>query len=666
MKRMLIPVAVIATAMIGASCANPASRNHATERHPRSEDTYTITSVIQVVQPVNPADMKDDFQDVRVLAQDNDSCTVEVTYYPLNRPAIGENPNWRKDDAGMTEYLKPTATENWDQAMRRDLIAELHQAGIEPDQLTDKQLVEQVSAWAMKRAHSTSAFSIWAVQYPEGKPAVYPPLREAFDHEKPDPTWTDEQMFDQEALGRSMFYHRVHGACTSSAVYLTTIFRALGIPTRIIFCIPPFDPNDDTQARKFYDNIHYHQAREAVRSALDGTAGFEDHMFNEVYVDHHWVRLNYKTLGQPILDAHYFGLLTHIYTCADLSQVPLAQTWGMRFFKYPAGQPKLSSVNPYRLISVQDHFGTDAHVDNPPVAPAELRTVTIAGLYEKGSSAIPKWVAADKLEKSGTDFLIAGREWISGGAYHQMSAFEKKAGREFLLVAPEHPAVKARLNGLTLSSGDGSFQAYAARVIPEDKAKLVPGIAYNLKPENTNEIYRWIVGPELAPLTFKAISEESRSDHGDSGKTRSPAPGAYSTSGPNQVLFEYLENPVEPPANMDARYTKEGLINAIQLAARNAGITVKKVIVDDSEFPFLMGVICAGSDAAKLKAEIKKMDGYGYSGSIGSDRNSDGSDTCNVFCIVPYSAYPPGTEHQIGHRLMLREQVFYDKINGRE
>jgi hypothetical protein len=90
-------------------------------------------------------------------------------------------------------------------------------------------------------------------------------LRDAFDREKPDPTWTDQQMFEQEALGRSMFYNKVHGACTSSSVYLATIFRALGIPTRIVFCIPPFDPNDDAQARMFYDNIHHNQVRETVR-----------------------------------------------------------------------------------------------------------------------------------------------------------------------------------------------------------------------------------------------------------------------------------------------------------------------------------------------------------------------------------------------------------------
>src|SRR5258705_689226 len=122
----------------------------------------------------------------------------------------------------MTDYLKPTASENWDETMRRDLIAELREAGIDPDRLTDRRLVEQVSAWAMHRARSTHAFSIWSIYYPDGKPAVSPPLRDAFDGQKPNKTWTDQQMFEEEALGPSMFYHKVHGSCTSSSIYLAT------------------------------------------------------------------------------------------------------------------------------------------------------------------------------------------------------------------------------------------------------------------------------------------------------------------------------------------------------------------------------------------------------------------------------------------------------------
>ncbi len=141
---------------------------------------------------------------------------------------------------------------------------------------------------------------------------------------------------------------------------------------------------------------------------------------------------------------------------------------------------------------------------------------------------------------------------------------------------------------------------------------------------------------------------------------------AVALSGPNQALLEYLGNPVAPPVNMDVRYTKEGLTNAIQTAARKAGITVKKLALDDSEFPFITGVFCAGSDFPKLKEQIKKLDGYEFSGSIGSSVNRDGSDTCNVFSLVPYHTYPEGSFEQIYHRLGLRQQVFYDQIKERK
>lgn len=495
----LTTIAVLAISMMATDFGRDAKGGSVVGHHPGKEDTYTITSVIEILRPVNPADMNDDFQDARVLAKDKDSCTVEVTYYPLYQPAVGENPNWRKDDAGMVKYLRPGPTANWDERMKRDLEAELRQAGIEPDRLTDKQLVEQVSQWAKKRSQWGQAFGIWAVYYPSGKPTVFPPLRQAFDAKKPDKSWTDQQMFDQELLGRSMFYNKVHGSCTSYSVYLATILRALGIPTRIVFCIPPFDPNDAAQGRMFEKNVHHHQVRETVLAALESAGGFVDHMFNEVYVGNHWVRLNYSTLGQPLLDRNYFGLLTHTYTCSDLSEAPLHETWGKRWFQYPGdGLPKLSSINPYRLISVQDHFGANAQVENPPGG--ELRTVTIIRLYASDSPELPRWASLGSPQfRHSVDFLIGCREWNPGAS---MQVFRKRAGQKFLLTAPQHPEIKAEPSGLTLSSGDGTFQAFGARILPEDKLKLVQGVAYRIKPVNTSDTYRWAVAPNLAPITF--------------------------------------------------------------------------------------------------------------------------------------------------------------------
>jgi hypothetical protein len=501
---ILVALAVLdfgARQMFAQSSHTNAVASESSSSRPAREDTYTITSVMQILNPVRPADMTDDFQDVRVVSQDKDSATLEITYYPLYRPVIGENPNWRRDDAAMTEFLKPGPAANWNAAMQRDLLAELHTANIDPDQLTDRELVRQVSRWAMKRARSTNVFAIWCIYFPDGEPAVFPALRPAFDHQKPDGTWTDSRMLDHEVLGRSLFYNKVHGSCTSSAVYLSTIFRALGIPTRIVVCIPPFDPNDDEQAKNFYAGIHHHSVRETVHAGLDGLSGFDNHVFNEVYIDHRWVRLNYSNLGQPILDAHYFGLLTHIYTCSDLSDVPLASTWGMRYFNYPADQPKLSSVNPYRLISVEDRFGANARVDNPTVQLAELQTVTIVGLYPPDSSAVPRWVDKTSLQRSKVDFLIAIREWVPGG-YNQMRAFERRVGHDFVLIAPGHDDINVQLSGLKLSAGDGSFQAFGARILADDRVKLERGVSYSIRPINRSDTYRWQMANDLAPFRW--------------------------------------------------------------------------------------------------------------------------------------------------------------------
>ena len=81
------------------------------------------------------------------------------------------------------------------------------------------------------------------------------------------------------------------------------------------------------------------------------------------------------------------------------------------------------------------------------------------------------------------------------------------------------------------------------------------------------------------------------------------------------LLFNYLGNPVAPPADLDPDYTKEGLARAMQTAAQNAGISLMKVEIDDSEFPFLIGVVFAGErDKQKLKDEIAKVPAYESSG----------------------------------------------------
>jgi hypothetical protein len=145
----------------------------------------------------------------------------------------------------------------------------------------------------------------------------------------------------------------------------------------------------------------------------------------------------------------------------------------------------------------------------------------------------------------------------------------------------------------------------------------------------------------------------------DSVTTASSTGGPVSLTGPNQFLLEYLGDPVAPPADMDAAYTRDGLIKAVQTAARNAGITLKRIEIDDSEYPFLVGVICKEGDYSKLKDQLRKMEGYAYNGSVGSN-------THNAMNIVPYRVLPPALFERVSHRTGLRMQVLHDKISRLE
>ena len=132
-----------------------------------------------------------------------------------------------------------------------------------------------------------------------------------------------------------------------------------------------------------------------------------------------------------------------------------------------------------------------------------------------------------------------------------------------------------------------------------------------------------------------------------------------STSGPNQVLFNYLGDPVAPPTDMDAAYTKDGLTSGMESAARDAGVSLVKLEIDDSEFPFLVGVVFAEKgDKEKLMKQIEKNKAYAHSGGVGGE-------TTYAMSLVPNRTFPPEVSDRIYHRLMLREAVLCDKISTR-
>jgi RNA polymerase sigma factor (sigma-70 family) len=138
--------------------------------------------------------------------------------------------------------------------------------------------------------------------------------------------------------------------------------------------------------------------------------------------------------------------------------------------------------------------------------------------------------------------------------------------------------------------------------------------------------------------------------------------GVGAGSDPNaasSALFAYLGEAVPPPPNLDPAYTKEGLLNAIQQAAQLAAVSLKRVEIETSEFPFLVGLVCESeADFEKLTAQLKNIPAYEYHGSTGSRGTS-------AFNITPYRSYPSDAAQRISRRTLLRTQMFFDQLGTR-
>ncbi|GEM_PF-2560461 len=389
----------------------------------RREYAYSIRTVLRYLPPFNDGGLNDDFQDARLLKQTDDYVEIEVVHYPLatSQESIPENANWRQDYAHMSEHLAPGVTTNWDEPMKRDLLAALKADGIDVETLTDKQVVEQVSRWLMKRSRSLdNVFTTFYVYCANGRPQVYPGLEEAFQNEfnrdSSNYDWPIEQHFDHELLGKGMFYNKTHGSCTSVAVYLTTVLRALGIPTRMVLVTPAVDASDREQILMVKNALTHNRVRETILTGLRRSSrGFTNHTFNEVYVGNRWCRLDYTQLGCGILGLHRFGLQTHVYTFNDLSDINLAATWGVRYARGERNDTFKHS-NPYTAVEISERFGSHGNIANPPFATQELSSSRLPNIFILYPSGISVW---DELMET-----VKDRTWDKTGRPHAPEYYE--------------------------------------------------------------------------------------------------------------------------------------------------------------------------------------------------------------------------------------------------
>jgi hypothetical protein len=472
------------------------------DSYERREYTYSVRTVLRVMKPYDLAVMTDDYQDARLLKETQDFGEIEVVHYPLNTvsQSITANPHWQSDASTMQEWLRPGVTTNWTPDMRMKLLAELRSAGIEPDRLTDRDLAEKVSRWMLNTTKSPGyMFTTYYMDFANGKPALLKGCEERFAKDKGTMGWSFEEQLERELLGAGMFTHKTRGTCTSSAIYWTTIFRALGLPARHVLCVPAIDVNDPAQQAMIERGITHHQVRHTAQNGMEKLRGFVSHTFNEVFIGGRWVRLNYATLGQNILDEKCYGLITHTLTFHDLSDANLAATWGKRF---ALGQrsPELPTGNPYTALEVTERWGAHAKIANPqPPKPADHQMLTIERIMWADSPLRSEWLQLESVMQNAKGRVLAlvqPVERFTDQDYKQFRRFLDAADPEFSLQADGAPEIPARITGAAFSTKTECN--FSIALTKEDHALLKTGTAYRLVPKNGKDgAPKWAVKDDV-------------------------------------------------------------------------------------------------------------------------------------------------------------------------
>ena len=467
----------------------------------RREYAYTVRTIVHVLEPVTRDVLCDDYQDARLLEEHPDFVELEVVHYPLNTvaSAIVADPDWRRHVAGRADlqpYLAPGTTSNWDATMRDELIAALAADGIDVAKLDDRTLVERASKWLLDSTQFQDGFTTYCATFEDGRARVLPGLEGAVERNKNEKGLTVEAQWDRELFAAGMWKHRMHGSCTSSAIFLTGCLRALGVPTRIVLAMPLVDGSDDREVAWLATRLTHHRVRKLVRDAIEPLGDtWANHTFNEVFVGGRWRRLNYSKLGQDILDPNCFGMMTHVATFADWSDGEMAKTWGSRQNRPGREKDVFGGSNPYSCISLSDRIGAHAKVDNP--APPEHRTLTISRLYWLQSPECRVEVSLRGRDPA-TLFFAHVDECFRGEGLGQYRDFDDGVDRQFVLEAEGVPDLRVEAASGYWLDEDAGIHEFLLQLAPDQLALMEKDVPYRLEPRNRRDPYRWAVAPGVA------------------------------------------------------------------------------------------------------------------------------------------------------------------------
>jgi len=311
----------------------------------RREFTYTIWVHRKIEPPWNTVEMNDHFQDVRILSESEAYLEYEVVVYPeAVQPLIPRSVKGLEYPPEVGQFLAAGFFTNYDAGMKEEFSADRARFA------SDVGLLEYLASRIFKqtRMDEKNQPVNFLISARDGGIDII--WREPFDYMKSSPGETDQAVLDRQAFGRQMWEGKIHGTCGSSAVLAATVYRAAGLPARIVALTPSIDYHHSRGQMKLLQGVKRPDYwLELLSPAVSLSHSFANHFINEVFVGGQWIRVN---VSRPRFGPMCMGMSIREHAFADFSQADYAGTWG-DLYAGPGGEGR-ASPNPYGALAMSD------------------------------------------------------------------------------------------------------------------------------------------------------------------------------------------------------------------------------------------------------------------------------------------------------------------------
>jgi hypothetical protein len=167
----------------------------------------------------------------------------------------------------------------------------------------------------------------------------------------------------------------------------------------------------------------------------------------------------------------------------DWSEAKL-ETWGGNYTTQ--GVNAGFSANPYRMISLKDHFSATALEAKPPT-PFGLQIAKIKKLTTTHDNTLPQFLLNDLQNRPLNLVAILDGNPIFLKQYRYLKVFLARVSPGVTLIAQGHPPVRAAFNGSNYTDGNGFAAITIELKNPQDLAR---GVEYTLVPDSPAGDYR--------------------------------------------------------------------------------------------------------------------------------------------------------------------------------